>query len=149
MSSNPKKGTYCLIIHVKNNSNISIGKLDKIKFKKGYYIYVGSALNSLNTRIKRHLSENKKIHWHVDYLLNSEKSKILDVIYVESSNKWECVVAQELTEIGTGVRGFGCSDCKCDSHLFYLKQPEKALKACIETFKRFNLHPKDLYDLKL
>ncbi|GAB4316563.1 MAG: GIY-YIG nuclease family protein [Methanobacteriaceae archaeon] len=149
MSSNPKKGTYCLIIHVPNNSNISIGKLDKIKFKKGYYVYVGSALNSLNTRIKRHLSENKKIHWHVDYLLNSVNSKIVDVIYVESSKKWECMVAQEQSEIGNGVRGFGCSDCKCDSHLFYFKQPEKALKACIETFKKFNLYPKDLYDLKL
>jgi len=149
MPSNTKRGTYCLVIHVKNKSNIVIGKLDNIKFEKGFYVYVGSALNSLNSRIKRHLSTDKKKHWHVDYLLDSENSKIIDIIYVEHSKKWECRVAEEHSVLGTGVRGFGCSDCKCDSHLFYFKELEPAINACRDTFKKLNLDPKNLDDLKI
>ncbi|MDI6645298.1 MAG: GIY-YIG nuclease family protein [Methanobacteriaceae archaeon] len=149
MASNPKRGTYCLVIHVKADSNIPIGKLDNIKFKKGYYVYVGSALNSLNSRIKRHLSNDKKIHWHVDYLLDSENSRILDVIYVENSKKLECMVAREHSVLGTGVKGFGCSDCKCDSHLFYFKEFELARNACNITYNKLNLEPKVLDNLKI
>ena len=68
------KGCYCLIINLDKNSEIRIGrKLGKIKFKKGTYVYVGSAMNSLESRLKRHLSDEKKMHWHIDYLLKESK----------------------------------------------------------------------------
>ena len=55
------KGTYCLIINLNNTSKIKIGKkLGKIEFDKGYYVYVGSAMNSLESRINRHLSDEKR-----------------------------------------------------------------------------------------
>ena len=55
------KGYYCLIINLDNDSEIEIGKrLGKINFDKGYYVYVGSAMNSLEARLKRHLSDEKK-----------------------------------------------------------------------------------------
>jgi Uri superfamily endonuclease len=42
------KGCYCLIIKLNNDRTVKIGKkLGKIEFKKGYYVYVGSAMNSL------------------------------------------------------------------------------------------------------
>ena len=53
------KGCYCLIINVDSKKTTKIGKLGKIQFEKGYYIYVGSAMNSLMARIKRHLSDEK------------------------------------------------------------------------------------------
>ena len=63
------KGSYCLIINVEKDTKIKIGKkLGIINFKKGCYVYVGSAMNSLESRVKRHLSDNKKKHWHIDYL---------------------------------------------------------------------------------
>ena len=66
------KGCYCLIISMKKSDKLKIGNLyQDHKFKKGYYVYIGSAMNSLVARINRHLSDNKKIHWHVDYLLSS------------------------------------------------------------------------------
>jgi len=40
------KGAYCLVIELKKNSSIKIGALGTIKFKKGLYCYVGSALNN-------------------------------------------------------------------------------------------------------
>ena len=66
------KECYCLIINLEKNRKIKIGKkLGKIDFEKGFYVYVGSALNSLESRLNRHLSDEKKLHWHIDYLLKN------------------------------------------------------------------------------
>ena len=79
------KGCYCLIIILNTPSKIKIGKLGKIDFNEGYYVYVGSAMNYLESRINRHLRSKKKLHWHIDYLL--KKAKICDIIYNESTKK--------------------------------------------------------------
>ncbi|MGZ7049923.1 MAG: GIY-YIG nuclease family protein, partial [Methanobacterium sp.] len=63
--------TYCLLINLNVDSEISVGKLGKLNFKKGFYVYVGSALNSIDARIKRHLKNDKKLFWHIDYLLTT------------------------------------------------------------------------------
>ena len=60
------KGTYCILIDLKVDQSIEIGKKGEIQFKSGFYVYVGSALNSLGGRIKRHLRPTKKMHWLVD-----------------------------------------------------------------------------------
>ena len=125
------KGCYCLIINLKKDSNIKIGKkLGNIEFKQGYYVYVGSAMNSLTARIERHLSDEKKMHWHVDYLL--KKAKISDVIYNESRRKIECDLSKYISTKSEGIRDFGCSDCECESHLYYFKSKEKAIE-CVES----------------
>jgi len=111
------KGSYILLIENKSDQNIKIGKLGNIFFKKGFYIYIGSAMNSLEARINRHKSSEKKLHWHIDYLL--EKTNIVDVYYKESSDKEECSIAKQFSKDFDIIPGFGCSDCKCKSHLFY------------------------------
>jgi len=111
------KGVYILLIELKTDKQIQIGKLGKLFFKKGFYAYVGSALNNLEKRIQRHLSLEKKMHWHVDYLLNY--SIIRDVFYKETNKKIECNIARKLARSLKGINGFGCSDCNCQSHLFY------------------------------
>ena len=59
------KGTYCLIIGNYKTSSLKIGNLyEDHKFKKGFYVYIGSAMNSLVPRLNRHLSDEKKMHWH-------------------------------------------------------------------------------------
>ena len=121
------KGCYCLIIHLNDEKTIKIGKkLGKITFKEGYYVYVGSAMNSLSSRITRHLSDEKKLHWHVDYLLKN--SEITDVIYNESTQKIECDLSHHLAAKANGIEGFGCSDCKCESHLYYFKNRKEAIE---------------------
>ena len=106
------KGCYCLIIKLSETSQIKIGKkLGKIKFKKGYYVYVGSAMNSLIARIERHLSDDKKMHWHVDYLL--KKAKVSEVIYNQSKRKIECKLSQYISKNSEGIPDFGCSDSEC------------------------------------
>lgn len=122
------KGCYCLIIHVCDSKSIKVGKLGNIKFNKGYYVYVGSAMNGLESRLKRHLSDSKKLHWHVDYLL--KKSEIADIIYNEK-RKVECEISSYISTQALGIENFGCSDCDCDSHLYHFKSRGEAIK-CIE-----------------
>lgn len=124
------KGCYCLIINMKKDSKIKIGrKLGKIEFRQGYYVYVGSAMNSLIARIERHLSDDKKMHWHVDYLL--KKAEISDVIYNQSKRKIECDLSRYISTQSEGIKDFGCSDCECESHLYYFKTKKEAIE-CVE-----------------
>ena len=114
------KGSYLLIIELKDDKKIKIGKLGNIFFKKGYYIYVGSALNGIEQRVKRHLRIKKKMHWHIDYFL--QQSNIIRIYYKASNAKEECSIANFFTEKLSSIPKFGCSDCKCTSHLFYGKR---------------------------
>jgi len=111
------KGSYLLIIKLENDARIPIGKLGELEFNRGFYVYVGSALNGLEQRIQRHLRENKKTHWHIDYFL--KHATVSDVFYKENEIKEECIIAKKLGEKLSSISGFGCSDCKCKSHLFY------------------------------
>lgn len=115
------KGVYILIIELRKKSSIKIGALGVIDFKKGCYAYTGSAMGGLEQRVSRHLRKKKKLHWHIDYLL--QDAVIKDVRVSETSSKSEeCRTAVMLEKSGgRPVYGFGCSDCRCQSHLFLLK----------------------------
>ncbi|WP_407424259.1 GIY-YIG nuclease family protein [Methanobrevibacter sp.] len=125
------KGCYCLIINMNKSCEIEIGKLGKISFKRGCHVYVGSAMNSLAARISRHLSDDKKLHWHIDYLLKNENAEISEVIYNVSEEKIECRLSQIISDKSNGIEGFGCSDCDCESHLYYFKNRKEAIE-CVK-----------------
>ena len=126
------RGTYVLLIEVKKSKVIKIGALDKINFQKGFYAYVGSALNNLEKRIKRHLSQKKKTFWHIDYLL--KKAKIKEVYHKESNWKEECQIAGNLAKKFPSIKNFGCSDCRCPSHLFFAENFENLEKETLKSF---------------
>lgn len=131
-------GTYLLIIYNDKNQKIEIGSLGKIKFKRGYYCYVGSAMQNLSKRIERHKRKIKKLHWHIDYLLN--KTKILKAIEIRSPDKIECEVAKSLKMISdTSIKNFGSSDCRCESHLFYFKENPLHRKDFIDQILYFRM----------
>lgn len=132
------KGCYCLIIELSESSKIKIGKkLGKIEFEKGHYVYVESAMNSLTARIERHLSEDKKMHWHVDYLL--KKAEITEVIYNESKRKIECDLSRFISTKSEGITGFGCSDCDCKSHLYYFKSKKEAIESVENAYNSIDM----------
>ena len=124
------KGTYILVIFIPNCVEIEIGALGRKAFYKGYYLYVGSAMGTrgsatLENRIKRHLSlsHNKKIHWHIDYLLISQKIFMSRLYIIPSLFRLECIIAREIAEISyNSIKDFGSSDCECLSHLFHFKK---------------------------
>ena len=111
------KGSYAIIIELKQDKDITVGKIGKIFFKKGCYVYIGSGFNGLKQRIKRHITTDKKKHWHIDYLL--EKADILKIFIKESNQKQECEIANNFSKKLSSISSFGCSDCQCKSHLFY------------------------------
>ncbi|MCK5559998.1 MAG: GIY-YIG nuclease family protein [Thermoplasmata archaeon] len=113
------KGSYILVQELSEARIISVGKLGNIKFKKGSYAYIGSALNGLEARISRHLRKNKKIFWHIDYLL--KYTIVKDIYYRPGQKKEECTFAQLLTAEFDAIKYFGSSDCRCNSHLFFIK----------------------------
>ena len=111
------KGTYVLFIELDKDKDLSIGKIGTISFKKGWYVYIGSALNGLEQRIRRHKRNDKKKHWHIDYFLDN--ATIRQVFMREGLKKEECSIASYFSENFSSIPLFGCSDCSCDSHLFY------------------------------
>jgi sugar fermentation stimulation protein A len=48
------QGSYLLVLELKRSRNIQVGKLGRISFRRGFYIYVGSAMAHLSKRIERH-----------------------------------------------------------------------------------------------
>lgn len=110
------KGTYIFLMHLESDRFIQIGKLGYILFRKGWYIYIGSALNSLEARISRHLRSEKKYHWHIDYFL--DYAEIKKVYIKRGIVKEECTVAKSFSESFRNILNFGCSDCSCESHLY-------------------------------
>jgi Uri superfamily endonuclease len=113
-----KMTTYQLRISVSKPINVKVGALGVYSFPRGSYIYTGSAKKNIDSRIAKHQSKNKKLRWHIDYLLNSSEVMI---IKVSKTNRNECywnkTVDGEIV-----VDKFGASDCRkgCGSHLKYL-----------------------------
>ncbi|RLG13504.1 MAG: GIY-YIG nuclease family protein [Candidatus Nanohalarchaeota archaeon] len=114
------KGIYILIIALSKNAKIRIGALGEIDFAKGTYAYVGSAQNNLEKRVQRHKKKNKKLRWHIDYLTTNKFAMVEKVLFKPAPKTEECETAKKLTKTEIPVKKFGCSDCKCTSHLFKL-----------------------------
>ncbi len=115
-----------MIIYIAEDLKIRVGQLGEVSFKKGNYVYVGSAKGCLKARLQRHLREEKKLFWHIDYLLNSKEVRILQIWIIPKAI--ECKTADIFSKEHTCElvkKGFGSSDCKCVTHLFYIEDKEK------------------------
>jgi len=113
--------TYQLFMHVSSAIVITVGRLGTFNFPCGDYVYTGSAKTNIDARIARHLQREKKLHWHIDYLLASDQVRVDEVLqYAEP----ECTVNQQAKGIVV-VNKFGASDCQhnCGSHLKRLTVP--------------------------
>jgi len=116
----PQKISYQIKFILTKSIELQIGKLGKFTFPPGQYIYTGSAKKNIGKRIQRHLKKDKKLHWHIDYLLTQSECQIQNFIQSELN---EC----DLNQSTTGeiiVAGFGASDCRkgCISHLKFQKK---------------------------
>jgi len=118
-------GVYCLCISVEKQTQIKVGALGELTFQRGKYVYVGSALNGLRPRVLRHinnsLGKGNVNHWHIDYILKETKVSVSAVYQKYTEEKEECKLAESVSQHGDPILGFGCSDCRCVSHLFKVK----------------------------
>jgi Uri superfamily endonuclease len=111
------RGSYVLLMVLSGSRIITIGSLSDVRFSAGFYAYVGSAMGGIAARLGYHLKRDKKRHWHIDYLL--EEATIVDVSICENDVRTECDIARSLSSQFDSVPGFGSSDCRCRSHLFF------------------------------
>jgi len=113
-----RRGTYALLIALGSDSVLDVGALGEVPFLSGCYCYVGSAMGGLDQRVSRHISKDKKVRWHIDRLTTVADS----VEAYESYPDYvpECGLARMAEEAGMEpfALGFGCSDCRCRTHLF-------------------------------
>jgi Uri superfamily endonuclease len=115
------KGIYGLVFR-NPACTVGIGALGPVTFRKGWHIYVGSALGSGGlARLERHVSlsrfKDKKPKWHIDTLSVSTPFTLKYTVHAVTEERLECPLARALGE--PSVPAFGCSDCQCPSHLFY------------------------------
>ena len=119
---------------------ITVGKLGNILFQPGCYCYVGSALNGLKARVARHLRHEKKTWWHIDYLL--KRADVVEIVWGLSSDRLECRIAEALRSQGVeSIPGFGASDCRCISHLFYQGDQGALRRQVLNAFSATGLTP--------
>lgn len=115
-------GTYVLVMHVPVPFSLLAGRLGERVLENGWYLYVGSAFGpgGLAARCGRHARTDKPMHWHIDYL--REHSVLSEVWYRGGPHRLEHAWA-DILAVWKGNRvawpGFGASDCRCPSHLWY------------------------------
>ena len=143
------KGVYALIVNVSEFISLQVGSLGEIEFAPGTWVYIGSAMGSTSTslenRLKRHFSEEKTKHWHIDYLLDTSV-KPVEVVYATTDESMECELATTMRKsrnFEIGPSGFGASDCRadCGSHIFRLIENVDISKVVLKLFHSLGLDP--------
>jgi Uri superfamily endonuclease len=116
------RGTYLLLLRLNESVEIEVGRLGRIEFKRGWYVYVGSGMTNVIKRVARHFRRRKTMRWHIDYL--SVRADELIAFLIPNERK-ECEIAKSLAKKLEPIKGFGCSDCNCISHLFHVPYHDK------------------------
>ncbi len=137
-------GSYLIILRLKSGRRLSTGMLGKVRYNKGYYIYVGSAKTNLTQRIARHRRLIKQHHWHIDYLRSA--ADFHAALPIRASDDLECEIASALGKIADwAIRDFGASDCCCDSHLFGMDEDPVHNKAFISLLQYYRIDRLEKY----
>jgi len=124
-------GTYLLFISVLQNTVVSIGSLRRVTFRRGTYLYIGRSKTNLAARVARHYRKEKRLFWHIDYLLSRKGTEIKEAW--AGSGLRECELARKISllpSIQLVRKGFGSSDCRCPGHLFYTDR-ERGVKTLL------------------
>lgn len=120
--ANLRQGTYVLILRLQNQRQLRIGRFGTVPLEAGFYAYVGSALGmgGLTARLRHHLRRARRPHWHIDFL--RQVAPIKQIWWTEGKKRLEHIWANDLRKLTGGqvtIKGFGASDCNCESHLIY------------------------------
>jgi Uri superfamily endonuclease len=127
LASLAQPGCYSLVFTLQKKTRIRVGRLGTANFPSGIYIYTGSALGGLKSRLRCHLCRRKKLRWHIDYLLNSPAISFENILIYPATPGEECRQNQRIAAL-PGARivmpRFGASDCTagCASHLVFFSQ---------------------------
>jgi len=162
-------GVYVMVMHLDHDLDLEIGSKGMMHFKKGYYMYVGSAKANLTKRIERHKRKRKKMHWHIDYFRGH--CEMIAGVPIRTSGlpleSWslthepypsmpsmpdpdievsvECALADAVGDIAEWeVPKFGSSDCDCTSHLFGMMENPIHNKKFMDVIEDFRMNQLDV-----
>lgn len=136
-------GTYALLMQLDRETRAQIGRLGRFLFSAGWYVYIGSARGpgGLAARLRHHERIATHLHWHVDFLRSLARPT--EVWWESGHNRGECAWARALgkhTGASIPAPGFGSSDCRCVTHLFYFPHnPSSEISDLIPARIRSNL----------
>lgn len=127
-------GIYLLVLELARAVQLEVGGLGWQHFRRGFYVYVGSARRALSRRLERHLRRRKAMHWHVDHLrAASVRASALPI----RGASGECELAAEVARIGDRlISRFGSSDCGCPGHLVHFAEAPVRVAAFQELLTR-------------
>lgn len=159
-------GTYLLQIEVADAIAVRFGRFRggmAIPVPAGSYVYVGSAMRALGSRLLRHASrtdpvnphpirpllaqklqaanvkgripQQKRLHWHVDYLLEQPEATLTQVIIRRSRQRLEASVADWLmgsADTAVLAPGIGASDHYGRSHLLQLRNSNQSIQSAFD-----------------
>jgi Uri superfamily endonuclease len=117
-------GTYTLVFNSSIEQPVNIGKLGTLILKSGFYVYIGSAFGpgGLKARLNHHVNHSSRPHWHIDYLRPS--LRLCEIWYTYDQTRREhqwAKIHSQTRGVLLPLPGFGSSDCRCLSHLFFYK----------------------------
>jgi Uri superfamily endonuclease len=117
-----RPGTYALILRSDSAVRVRIGRLGVLAATRGYYVYIGSAFGpgGLAARLAHHQRPPRRPHWHIDYL--RLHARLIEIWFTHDAQPREHLWADLIGAMRSAMiplPGFGCSDCRCPSHLFH------------------------------
>ena len=126
-------GSYVLVMQCSVETSVQVGRLGVLNTTPGFYLYVGSALGpgGIPARVNRHLRWKMpdQLKWHVDYIANITWP--VAVWYSYGQISYECKLSHAvagMADVSIPLPRFGASDCRCNSHLYYIED-ESAVAA--------------------
>ena len=136
---------YLLILEA--HGPLEVGRLGTLVFE-GWYIYVGSALGPGGLkRLERHFDYrgrlNAPVRWHVDALLAvaALRGAVVGVTY----ERLECLLVDGLgATLLPAFKGFGSSDCGCETHLFSATSYKAGRDAAWQALGSLGLWPQEV-----
>ncbi len=132
------RGSYLVTLHLAQDRMLEVGGLGRLSFRRGFYIYAGSAKANLKKRIDRHRRKKKAFHWHIDYL--AAVADKITALPIRTGADLEHDLAAALGRLSDWtVPGFGSSDCTCPTHLFALETNPLYTPAFIDLLLRFRI----------
>jgi len=134
------RGSYLIALELPEPREIPVGALGTLRFEPGWYVYAGSAQGNLAERTARHLRRTRKRrHWHIDYL--TPFARTITALPIMSYRNLECSLAADLAGLGgRPAPGFGASDCRCGSHLYYFSRAPLENRAFVDLLLRYRHH---------
>lgn len=116
------RGAYLVVLRLDRPTTIATGALGDVAYRRGYYLYIGSAQRNLTARLNRHRRPGRRRkHWHIDYL--RETCTVVDSYPIREPWRREIQIVRRLRPLADGaIPGFGSSDSPEPSHLLYFTE---------------------------